>query len=366
VTGRVVSSRHQDPLILGVSVHHKLKAAVTRLAVVLCSVGLLGVAAPAAAPAVADEPDCRRTEFTATHVPLVVSTPARVSGELCAAPGDRIVHLLVPGATYNSSYWDFPYQPARYSYVRAMRAAGIATFRLDRLGTGESNRPASLEMSLLSHAEIVRQLVPALRTGALGQSFEKVVLVGHSFGTLVTYAAVGSDPDLVDGVIATGVSRGPDLPGLIEILVTFSHPAWLEGGRFAGLDPGYLTTLPGQRGDFYHRPAVDPQVVAVDEATKDVQSTTDLGTIALPLLSTVNFRKPVLNVMGDKDLVFCQLIPCSSPLSPWNAEPLLFPLVPSYDSLIVRDTGHNINLHPHGRVFFDKAVEWTRTHFPNR
>ncbi|WP_433286958.1 alpha/beta hydrolase [Pseudonocardia sp. CA-142604] len=350
---------------------HKLSAVAIRLALVFCAIGLAGVAFPgvvlALTPAVAAEPDCRRAEFTATHVPLVVSTPARVSGELCAAPRDRVVHLLVPGATYNSSYWDFPYQPERYSYVRAMRAAGIATFRLDRLGTGESNRPASVEMSLLSHAEVVRQLVPALRTGLIGgQSFEKVVIVGHSFGTLVTYAAVGSEPNLVDGVIATGVSRGPDLPGLLEILVTFTHPARLEGGRFAGMDPGYLTTVPGQRGDFYHRPAIDPQVVVVDEATKDVQSATDLGTIALPLLSTLNFRKPVLNVMGDDDLVFCQLIPCSSPLSPWNAERLLFPQVPSYDSQIVPSTGHNINLHPNAHLFFEKAIEWTRTHFPEQ
>jgi pimeloyl-ACP methyl ester carboxylesterase len=336
------------------------------LAVAFCSVGLAGASVAAvAAPAVEDERDCRRTEFTATNVPLVVSGPARVSGELCAAAGDGVVHLLVPGATYNSSYWDFPYQPERYSYVRAMRDAGIATFRLDRLGTGDSNRPASLEMSLLSHAEVVRQVALALRTGSLGQSFEKVVLVGHSYGTLVTYAAVGADPNLVDGVIATAVSRGPDLPGLVEILVTFSHPASLEGGRFSGLDPGYLTTIRGQRGDFYYGPSVDPQVVAVDEATKDVQSTTDLATIGLPLLSTLNFRKPVLNVMGENDLVFCQLIPCSSPLSPWNAEPLLFPQVSSYDSLIVRETGHNINLHPNGHVFFEKAIEWTRTNISN-
>jgi pimeloyl-ACP methyl ester carboxylesterase len=354
-----------EPLILGDPVQRKLRAAVVRLAVVLCSVGLIGVSVPAVVQAVADEPECRRAEFTAVNVPLVVSAPARVSGELCASPGDRIVHLLVPGATYNSSYWDFPYQPEHYSYVRAMRAAGIATFRLDRLGTGESTRPPSLELSLLSHAEVVRQVARALRTSELGQSFEKVVLVGHSFGTLVTFAAVGSDPDLVDGVIATGVSRGPDLPGLLEILVTFSQPAWLQGGRFAGLDPGYLTTIPGQRGDFYYRPAVDPEVVAVDEATKDVQAATDLGTIGLPLLSTVNFRKPVLNVMGDNDLVFCQLIPCSSPLSPWNAERLLYPQVSSYDSLVVPETGHNINLHPNAHLFFDKAVEWTRTHFPN-
>ncbi|OLT09066.1 hypothetical protein BJF78_31320 [Pseudonocardia sp. CNS-139] len=342
-----------------------MKAALVRLAVVLCTAGLVGVTAPAVAGAAEQAGQtCRRVDFTAVNVPLVVSTPARVSGVLCAAPDDKLVQLLVPGATYNSSYWDFPYQPDRYSYVRAMQKAGIATFRLDRLSTGESARPASLEMSLLSHAAVVRQLVPALRSGKLGQAFPKVVIVGHSYGTLVTYAAVGADPNLVDGVIATGVSRGPDLPGLVEILLTFTHPAWLEGGRFAGLDPGYLTTVPGQRGDFYYR-SVDPKVVEVDEATKDIQSVTDLGTIALPLLNTVAFRKPVLNVMGENDLVFCQLIPCSSPLSLWNVERLLFPQVSSYESLVVKSTGHNINLHPNAHVFFDRAVAWTRRNFPD-
>ncbi|NUS73844.1 MAG: alpha/beta hydrolase [Corynebacteriales bacterium] len=309
------------------------------------------------------ESDCRTVEFTAQNVPLVVSTPARIQGTLCAGPNDQVIHLLVPGATYNRSYWDFPYQPEKYSYVDAMRSSGvgIATLAIDRLSTGESARPVSAEMSLLTHVDVIRQLISALRDGNLGKSFDKVILVGHSFGTLISYGLIGADPNAIDGLISTGVSRGPDPLGLIRILITFSHPAAAgEGGRFTGLDPGYLTTIPGRRADFYYTPAADPNVIAVDEATKEPQSLTDLGTVALPLLNTLNFRGPVLNVMGDRDLVFCQLIPCSSPLSLWNAEPALFPQASSYDSLVVPETGHDINLHPKAHLFFDRAISWTK------
>src|SRR5436309_15792146 len=64
---------------------------------------------------------------------------------LCGAEplAGRVLHVLISGATYGSVAWDFPYQPERYSYVRALTRAGVATLNVDRLGIGASSHPDS-------------------------------------------------------------------------------------------------------------------------------------------------------------------------------------------------------------------------------
>jgi hypothetical protein len=43
---------------------------------------------------------------------------------------------------FDGSYWDFAATDQDYSYVSAAAKAGHATFRYDRLGTGNSEKPA--------------------------------------------------------------------------------------------------------------------------------------------------------------------------------------------------------------------------------
>ena len=72
-----------------------------------------------------------------------------ISGTLCTPPNTLNltnipdVQLLVHGAGYDSSYWDFSPDGVtdEYSYVGAAAAAGLTTFRYDRLGTGLSDHP---------------------------------------------------------------------------------------------------------------------------------------------------------------------------------------------------------------------------------
>lgn len=55
-----------------------------------------------------------------------VSVPARAN----------TLQVLVPGATYNTEYWDTEFQPDMYSYrdVRFAAAQGYATLNMARLG----------------------------------------------------------------------------------------------------------------------------------------------------------------------------------------------------------------------------------------
>lgn len=94
-------------------------------------------------------------------------TEHHIWGRLCgtgSAAGDT-VQLLVHGYSLSHAYWDFPYEPERYSYTRYMAGAGYATFNIDRLGTGNSSRPSGLEVNLDSHIFTLHQVIAALRAG---------------------------------------------------------------------------------------------------------------------------------------------------------------------------------------------------------
>lgn len=71
----------------------------------------------------------------------------------------------------------------------------------------------------------------------------------------------------VDGVIITGLQHEFG-PAFLREFWGMLHPANEEGGRFAAIDDGYLTSRPGQRHLYYRSEAADPKVIALDEATK--------------------------------------------------------------------------------------------------
>src|ERR1700761_7316660 len=123
--------------------------ALPALAVVLAVLAGCASAAPRSAsprPAARGGPRCQReTISVALAAPTRTGSQARyqLAGWLCAdgSPRGRAVQVLIPGLTYGASYWNFPLDPGRYSYVRAATAAGFATLALDRLGTGPSSHP---------------------------------------------------------------------------------------------------------------------------------------------------------------------------------------------------------------------------------
>jgi len=322
---------------------------------VLVVAAITALAAPAvAAPAI----ECHEARHTVSDLPLAPGDHV-ITGTLCAPPDAATVQLLVHGATYGRAYWDFPYEPETYSYVDAMNRAGLATLNIDLLGVGASDHPPSLQVTLPGQIEVVHQLVTALRNGELGQQFQKVVLVGHSLGTLLATAVATAHPDQVDGLIATGISHGFDhgMPSLLLEITT--HPARLDGERFSTLDSGYLTTQPGNRAQhFYYQPAADPAVIALDEATKQTMTLGEVSTDAPTLITSLTVRAPVLAVLGEHDGLSCRIIICSSPASLWNTERLLYPAAASFEQLTVPDSGHDLNLHPNAHIWFDRAAAW--------
>ncbi|MCL2585226.1 MAG: alpha/beta hydrolase [Streptosporangiales bacterium] len=332
-----------------------------RLAVFLMI--LLGTAGAARAQAASAGTPCR-----AVSVPVTVAggIPETIRGQLCLPAGATTVQVLIPGATCSVGYWDFPYEPDRYSYVDALASAGYATLDINTLGVGDSSRPPSALVAIESDASAVHQVIQAARNGAFGPHFPRVIAVGHSMGTAVAWheAAVYHD---IDGLIATGNVHLPSVTGASQGLADL-YPADLDP-RFAPdhLDPRYLTTRPGTRGPlFYNEADADPTVIALDERTKDVATYLYAGTYFAEDADadTARISVPVLLADGQDDHLMCTgvaVTDCSSSSALLASEAPYYTGTGCLSAYVLPSAGHDLNLSLNARSFFAEAVRWSDT-----
>lgn len=53
---------------------------------------------------------------------------------------------------------------------------------------------------------ILDELIPLVRSSKFSSSPSKIVLLGHSFGSVVSNAVLSSHPEMVDAAILTGIA----------------------------------------------------------------------------------------------------------------------------------------------------------------
>ncbi len=306
-----------------------------------------------------------RCEELTFDVNLSPSDPTvySVFGVLCSRGSlhKKTIQITLHGATYSHLYWDWPYQPEAYSYMRRATAAGYAVLNLDRIGIGQSDRPPAGDVTIQANAYVVHQIVQALRDGDLVvHSFgriraDRVALVGHALGSAVSIQEAVTYGD-VDGVVLTGVSHTVT-PVLGSILSSF-YPASLDP-RFAGqsIPAGYRTSQPGSRGVFYSLPSMDPLVLAIDEQTKETVTTGELGTAVPALGLSGSLHVPVLVVVGDLDRSFCSPPSCTASGS-LASEPSFYPPDACAEAVAIADAGHGLNLQLQAPQAYGAILDW--------
>lgn len=288
-------------------------------------------------------------------------------------PGS-VVQLLVHGGTYGHLYWDFSCpacQTNNYSYVQYMARAGYTTFNYDRLGYGESDHPLPELVTVQRAAYVLSQLITDLRSGAYGlPAFQKVILVGHSIGSaIVVDEASNSTLARPDGVILSGFLHFLDMAKL-SLFLTDLHPADLDPDpRFSGLLPGYITTVPGSRGQiFYDMANADPNVIAQDEATKETVTDSEvLTTFTTITTSTIsqNINVPVLDAVGQFDNLFCLgMFSCTNTSSVFQNEVPFYSPAARLDVIVIPQAGHDLNLQLNAAsTWYPQVVQWLQAHF---
>ncbi|KAH0846259.1 hypothetical protein FOPE_11977 [Fonsecaea pedrosoi] len=168
-----------------------------------------------------------------------------IHAQLCVpkAPAAKkdILQIATHGAHYDGRYWDPELQRDNLSYVEASLRAGYSILTYDRLGAGQSDHPDAYNVVQAPlELEILRQLTLMARNGTIYSlaakaqpataqfnsltAPNKIVHVGHSFGSFLTSALVAKYPTLTDGVIITGYFYGKYLgaPGMASWGVDFA------------------------------------------------------------------------------------------------------------------------------------------------
>ncbi|KOV76927.1 alpha/beta hydrolase [Nocardia sp. NRRL S-836] len=318
-------------------------------AAALLATGTLLLPAPASAAVT-----CQDVSFPVRVglTPLIPSLET-MAGRLCTPQGATTVQVLIPGGTYDRTYWDVGFEPGTHSFTRAQNAAGFATLAVDRLGTGRSSKPLSALVTASTQAGAVHQVIGAMRS-----RFDKVVVGGHSIGSAMAIIEAATYGD-VDGVLVTGFTHKMNYITVVPVLANMVP---------AGLDAGYLTTLPGTRYNAFHKPGPLVQgAIGFDESTKSVFAATEavdtilLNTVIIPV--SRNIRVPVMVVVGD-DTHFCSSgLPlmgsdCSSPAALKADEGQFYPAVPSLDTFILNGYGHSINYAPNAPDYHAAVSAW--------
>lgn len=272
-----------------------------------------------------------------------------VAAEYCQpfrwAYGPRSVDVLTHGATYTSTYWDWPGGNATYSYVGRALASGRATLNYDRIGNGDSTRPpSSTDITMATDAHVLHQLVTIMRWFG----FQRITSVSHSYGSGVALAEAARYSD-VSSVVVSGYLHRPSNPAV----TAGNYPA-NQDPKFAadGLDSGWLTSRPGVRGTSFHALSSDPAIVAQDEEQKDLVSRTGLldflGQRGVPPGDNISnlVDVPILVLVGTQDAIFCYDRPtfdCHDQLAViFNERPFYI----NFQVGIVPESGHSLTLHP--------------------
>lgn len=296
------------------------------------------------------------------NVPATVALlPATMHGKLCAPNNAHVVEVLIPGGTYNSSYWDIGYEPELRSFRLALNEAGIATLALDRLGTGQSSKPLSTLVTASVQAQAAHQVIQTLRP-----RFSKVIVGGHSIGSAMAMIEAGTYHD-VDGVLVTGMTHRMNYITVLPVMATMI-PAALDS-KFLGttVDAGYLTTSAGTRYSAFHTPGPDvTDAIAYDESTKDVFAATEavdtilLTNVVIPASQQITV--PVFQVVGN-DQHFCGTLgsDCSSAEALRVSEAPFFSSAPRFETFILDGYGHAINYAPNAGTYFQQVVSWTNS-----
>ncbi|KZV93768.1 alpha/beta-hydrolase [Exidia glandulosa HHB12029] len=269
------------------------------------------------------------------------------------------LQILLHGASYDKTYWDFPSDLSPYSYVRFAADRGYATLTYDRLGSGDSPHPDPIiVVQAPLQIAIAEEVIALARSGHLlpdGRGYSRIIHVGHSFGSVITTGVLASSPSAIDIAVLTGYAHHP-VPAEIAATAMLTPARDVDPTRFGSLDPGYLTTLNSttRAAVFYDSPGTfSPRILRRDEATKGTFAT---GELSHNVSSAPDFTGHVGAFIGEHDILNCDAGCTNVP-----NEPTFFPAA-TYEYTIIPRSGHCLNLHYTAQLTFASVHRFLSQH----
>lgn len=273
---------------------------------------------------------------------------------------------LVHGIGYDSSYWDYSLDP-EYSVVKHAASYGYSTFRYDRLGTGNSSTPANGFDVVRAQTEvaILETILTRLRnsTEVGGKQHNKVVGVGHSYGSVQTQAVSKDRPELLDAVVLTGFTTNTtNMMGYLKA-ASYSIAKNVFPQRLGDKPSTWLVT--GSNASdimgFFYPPYYSEESFDLARSTEQAVTLGSLASIGAVGGEAANYQGPVHVVNGAKDFIFCSSN-CYAGDQQGKTIPdgvqMLYPKTKNFTSYIAEDTGHAITAHYSGPWVAHEIVSW--------
>ncbi|UNI13903.1 hypothetical protein JDV02_000598 [Purpureocillium takamizusanense] len=289
--------------------------------------------------------------------------------EPSGGPSDSL-QILTHGVGFDRSYWDFPYHNHNYSYVNKALDAKYSTLSWDRLGIGASSHGDPVnDIQIFLEVAALKALTDIVKGGKLpgvSQQHKKVVHVGHSFGSAMTFALVDRYPDITNGIVLTGFSQVPSFMGNFALGSNFA-PVKENHHLKDKYAVGYVAPKSdiGVHIDFFGPDDFDPDLLCVAAQKGQPAAVGELLTVGSTGM-TNKFTGSVLIITGDRDVPFCGG-DCTNtkPLAAMNiTEPypnLLamskrsFSKAKAFNATVVPEAGHGLNL-GYSSAFTYKAI----------
>ncbi|KAK6206893.1 hypothetical protein QIS74_13381 [Colletotrichum tabaci] len=263
-----------------------------------------------------------------------------------SGPG-RVLQILTHGVGFDRSYWDFPANGYNYSYVApVVDDHGYSTFSWDRVGIAESTHGDPInEIQGWLEVAALKALTDKLRAGTIpevGSTFDKIVHVGHSLGSIHTYALTAAYPNISDGIILTGFA-----PNVTFITALLLGGAFVQASDYA---EGYFAvSYEGAMQICFFAPGYfDPAILRLAYESSSPVTVGELFTIGGEIGQLSAFAKPAFVIAGERDLIFCggdcyaTGIP-ELPSLPAALRVLLQGATP-FEAAVVNNTGHGLTL----------------------
>ncbi|KAI0840743.1 Alpha/Beta hydrolase protein [Hypoxylon sp. FL0890] len=283
-----------------------------------------------------------------------------------SGPGSAL-QILTHGVAFDRSYWDFPAQDHNYSYVNAALSRNYSTFAYDRLGLGSSSRGDPVnEIQTALEVSALHALTVLLRHNAvpgIEARYEKVVHVGHSYGSLQTWALTAMYEGISDGIALTGFAEFGDFV-----------PYFMLGGNYvqangvsdtlASYAPGYLASadVTAVQLNFFAPGNFDPEILEAAYAAGQPVTIGEVMTLGSLVTGNNTFGGPVLIITGERDIPFCGgNCDASSPSFPDQAKQS-FTNSSYIDAIIVPGAGHGLNLEFSAQATYASILDFLGQH----
>ncbi|WWC87941.1 uncharacterized protein L201_002841 [Kwoniella dendrophila CBS 6074] len=285
------------------------------------------------------------------------------------------------GIVGNAGYWNFQLDNSpNNSFAESAAQAGWATLSYDRLGVGRSAKPDGTNVVQISY-EIAQSvsIAQSLRSGNLSDigKFNKIVGVGHSYGSNLLTGVASVSPKSFDATILTGftnnATQGP--LGLFSFQSTIASIAYPS--RFSSDANDYVITpnvYVDQTG-FYHYPNYTNASLYDFTDNKGEYTLGQQNTIAAPLQLKNNYTAPVFVVTGQYDAPYCAAN-CYATSSSSNSTSSsgnststpsqldtakqLFPSSSNFKTYVVPDTAHGINYHTTAYSAYQQIIQFVK------